>query len=85
MLYRTTQVEKDGTSNSYTYTDDLLAGITSASDTAYTFTYGVFDLITSVKAGDRTLISHTYTNDANRRLSKSEYGNGDYITYAYDS
>ncbi len=84
-LYRTTQVEKDGTSNSYTYTDDLLAGITSASDTAYTFTYGVFDQIASVKVGDRTLISHTYTNDANRRLSKSEYGNGDYITYAYDS
>ena len=84
-LYRTTSVAKSGTSNSYTYTDDLLAGITSASGTAYAFTYGVFDQISSVKAGTRTLISHTYTSDANRRLSRSDYGNGDYTTYTYDT
>jgi hypothetical protein len=58
----------------YTYNDDLLSVISSASGTDYSFTYGVFDLATAVKAGSRTLISHSYTNDQNRRLSRSTYG-----------
>ena len=38
-----------------------------------------------MKAGSRTLISHSYTNDQNRRLSRSVYGNGDAVSYSYDS
>ena len=83
-LYRTTQVSKADTTNTYTYTDDLLTGSTSAGNTTYTYSYGVFDLISSVKVGDHTLISHTYSNDQNRYLTKSTYGNDDYITYSYD-
>lgn len=82
--YRTTGVSKGSSSVGYTYNSDLLAAISSASDTNYSFTYGVFDLISSVKVGSRALISHTYSNDANRWLTRSDYGNGDYITYAYD-
>lgn len=83
--YRTTGVSKGSSSVGYTYNSDLLAAISSASDTNYSFTYGVFDLISSVKVGSRALISHTYSNDANRWLTRSDYGNGDYITYTYDS
>ena len=64
---------------------DLLRAIVSASETQYTFTYGIFDLLQSVKIGARTLISHQYSNDANRYLTQSTYGNGDTITYAYDA
>ena len=69
----------------YTYSKDLLSAISTASGTDYSFTYGVFDLTTAVKAGSRTLISHSYTNDQNRRLSRSVYGNGDAVSYSYDS
>ena len=69
----------------YTYSKDLLSAISTASGTDYSFTYGVFDLTSAVKAGSRTLISHSYTNDQNRRLSRSVYGNGDAVSYSYDS
>mgnify|MGYP000363325740 FL=1 len=69
----------------YTYSSDLLTALSTASGTGYSFTYGAFDLASSVKVGSRTLISHTYSNDANRWLTRSDYGNGDYITYSYDS
>lgn len=82
--YRTTGVSRGSASTEYTYNGDLLAALSSASGTNYSFTYGVFDLISSVKVGSRTLISHTYSNDANRWLTRSDYGNGDYITYSYD-
>ena len=57
----------------YTYSKDLLSAISSASGTEYNFVYGVFDLTSAVKVGNRTLISHSYTNDQNR-LSRSTYG-----------
>lgn len=82
--YRTTGVSKGNSSVGYSYSSDLLTAISSASGTNYSFAYGVFDLISSVKTGSRTLISHTYSNDANRWLTRSDYGNGDYITYSYD-
>lgn len=83
--YRTTGVCKGDASVGYTYNGDLLTAISTASGTNYSFAYGVFDLVSSVKAGNRTLISNTYSNDANHRLTRSDYGNGDYITYSYDS
>lgn len=75
-----------GASQTYTYDKyhNVLSAISSASGTEYTFTYGAFDLVNSVKIGSRALISHTYSNDANRWLTRSDYGNGDYITYSYD-
>ncbi len=75
-----------GASQTYTYDNyhNVLSAISSASGTEYTFTYGAFDLVNSVKIGSRALISHTYSNDANRWLTRSDYGNGDYITYSYD-
>ena len=82
--YRTTEVSKGNSSVGYTYSSDLLSAISSASGTDYSFAYGVFDLVSSVNIGSRTLISHTYSNDANRWLTRSDYGNGDYITYSYD-
>lgn len=82
--YRTTGVSRGSASTEYTYNGDLLVALSSASGTNYSFTYGVFDLISSVKVGSRALISHTYSNDANRWLTRSDYGNGDYITYSYD-
>lgn len=82
--YRTTGVTKGNSAVNYTYNRDLLSAISSASGTEYTFTYGAFDLVNSVKIGSRALISHTYSNDANRWLMRSDYGNGDYITYSYD-
>lgn len=83
--YRTTGVSKGSSSVGYTYSSDLLTALSTASGTGYSFTYGAFDLASSVKVGSRTLISHTYSNDANRWLTRSDYGNGDYITYSYDS
>ena len=92
--YRTTGVSKGNSSVGYTYSNDLLSAITSASGTNYTFTYDVFDLIESVSIGNRNLISHTYGDgdndgdqydDNNYRLLKSEYGNGDHIAYTYDN
>ena len=82
--YRTTSVAKGSSAVNYTYNSDLLAAISSASGTDYTFTYGAFDLVNSVKIGSRALISHTYSNDSSHWLTRSDYGNGDYITYSYD-
>ena len=84
-LYRTIKVQQSTAAVDYTYSKDLLSAISTASGTDYSFTYGVFDLTTAVKAGSRTLISHSYTNDQNRRLSRSVYGNGDAVSYSYDS
>ena len=82
--YRTTSVAKGSSAVNYTYNSDLLSAISSASGTDYTFTYGAFDLVNSVKIGSRALISHTYSDDSSHWLTRSDYGNGDYITYSYD-
>lgn len=75
-----------GASQTYTYDKyhNVLSAISSASGTEYTFTYGAFDLVNSVKIGSRALISHTYSDDSSHWLTRSDYGNGDYITYSYD-
>jgi len=83
-LYRTTSIAKGSTSNTYTYTGDMLTQSSSAGETNYTYTYTWFDLVSNVKVGNRTLISHTYSDDNNRYLTRSDYGNGDYVTYSYD-
>ena len=67
----------------YSYTDDLLTAIETAS-TTYSFGYGDFALRSSISIGSRTLISDSYTNDANRYLQQQTYGNGDHVSYSYD-
>ena len=89
-LWRNTSISKQNsnnqtTSNSYVYTDDLLSSLVNGSGTTYTFNNGVFGQTNTVKIGTRTLVTNTYSNDRNRYLTKSTYGNGNYISYTYDS
>ena len=70
-------------SAAYTYTNDLLTKITTGS-TTYDFTYGAFALRSSVKIGERTLASYSYTTDRNNYLNTLAYGNGDSVQYTYD-
>jgi len=67
----------------YSYTDDLLTAIETAG-TTYSFGYGDFALRSNIKIGSRTLVSYSYTNDANRYLQQQTYGNGDHVSYSYD-
>ena len=83
--FRTTGVSQGSAQVGYTYSGELLGAISSASGTEYSFDYGAFDLVNSVQVGQRTLISHTYSTDANRNLTQSTYGNGDSVSYTYDS
>ena len=83
--FRTTGVSQGSAQVGYTYSGELLGAISSASGTEYRFDYGAFDLVNSVQVGQRTLISHTYSADANRNLTQSTYGNGDSVSYTYDS
>ena len=83
--FRTTGVSQGSAQVGYTYSGELLDAISSASGTEYRFDYGAFDLVNSVQVGQRTLISHTYSADANRNLTQSTYGNGDSVSYTYDS
>ena len=83
---RTTGVSQKNAQVRYTYsTNALLTSITSASGTAYNFAYGAFDQLSSVRIGQRTLVSHTYSSDGNRTLTRSTYGNGDSVSYTYDA
>ena len=68
----------------YTYTDDLLTGIETGS-TTYSFGYGDFALRSNIRIGSRTLASYEYTDDRNFYLEKLTYGNGDFVSYQYDS
>ena len=71
-------------SATYTYTDDLLTKLQTAT-TAYHFAYGDFALRSSIQVGSTTLASYTYTADRNRYLQQLTYGNQDFVRYAYDS
>ena len=84
-LYRTTGTAQSDSQVNYEYADDLLDAITSPSGTEYGFTYGAFNLVQQVKVGSRALITHQYSQDANRYLTKSTYGNEDFISYTYDA
>ena len=69
---------------SYTYEDDRLKSIATPT-TTYSFTYGEFGTRTNVQVGTRTLATYSYTPDQNRYLEAMTYGNGDRISYEYDS
>ena len=82
---RATGVSKGASAVGYSYASDLLSAISTASGTDYSFAYGAFDLVQSIQAGSRTLIHHSYSTDGNHQLTRSDYGNGDSVSYGYDS
>lgn len=68
----------------YAYEDDYLTTIRTPT-TIYGFTYREFGLQESIKVGDQELATYDYTEDQNRYLALHTYGNGDYISYSYDT
>ena len=95
-MYRTTSVSAFAAENpsnttdeplltaSYTYEDDLLTEIETGS-TSYLFDYGVFGLRSSIRVGNKTLATYSYTADQNKYLQSLAYGNGDSVQYSYDT
>ena len=79
-----TEINCGNASNAYTY--DSLSGnvltITHNSFT-YSFNYDVFDNLIQSKVGNVAVSSNTYDNN-NGNLLRTDYANGDYITYTYD-
>lgn len=76
----------DGTqktiSNTYGYTGDRLTSITH-NGFNYSFTYDNFGNRLSTKVGSQTLMTDTYGAN-NGLLTKSTYGNGNYVENIYD-
>ena len=66
----------------YTYDNDLLTSIKTAS-TTYNFTYGNFALRGSVAVGNKILASYDY-QDGTNWLERLDYGNDDFVQYTYD-
>ena len=69
----------------YGYTTDGLLSTIQTPSTTYTFSYGVFDLRSSVMVGTKTLAQYHYDAEANYRLKKLDYGNTDNVQYEYDN
>ena len=87
-MYRTAQAELTtdtglNLSAEYTYDNDLLTSITTAS-TTYNFTYGDFALRDSIAVGNQILASYDYQEETNW-LERLDYGNEDYVQYTYDN
>ena len=80
-------VTSGGMTNSYTYSDDRLTDINVNGGTRYQFTYDSFGRTTYTKVGNglayRNLSQLVYNN--NGLLTRQNYGNGDYITFEYDT
>jgi len=77
----------------YTYSGGMVSSIArgsyiSSGGTKYTqtynMTYDAFDKLTKVDVGGASLAEYTYAGQ-NGNLTKTTYGNGDYVNYAYDS
>ncbi|MDO5411669.1 MAG: RHS repeat-associated core domain-containing protein [Lachnospiraceae bacterium] len=82
----------DGTAATYTYANGVLDSIVRSSllpdgatkvSQKYGFTYDIYDNVTSVKVGNKTLVSYTYMAH-NGPLKKITYGNGSTVEYGYD-
>ena len=97
-MYRLIETSIEPTQNvemsaTYTYHKDLLASITTGSNTTYTITYGDFNLCKTVQVGSRPLVTYHYSHEdpealeTDRRkhnLERLDYGNGDSVEYTYD-
>ena len=80
-------VSSGGTTNSYSYVNDLLTEINANQFVRYKFLYDEFSRRTGVQVGNgstyRTLSSYAY--NARNLLERQTYGNGSTIDYAYDN
>ncbi len=80
--------DKDGVKDTYEYAveylyaQNRLSSINTAT-TQYTLMYDAFGNMLSIKAGDNTLATYTYSGN-NGKLQRLEYGNGDFEAYEYD-
>ena len=74
-----------GGTSTVSYTYDNAGTLTKIDHNgfSYTFTYDAFGNTTSVKAGNRTLVTKEYLTN-NGELSKITYGNGATVNYTYD-
>jgi len=67
----------------YTYNGKQELERISTNTVDYTFEYDVFGNVTSIKADGVPLATYTY-GENNGNLNTLTYGNGSYVTYAYD-
>ena len=82
-LDRVTSVSSGGSTAGYGYEDYRLSTITH-NGFSYTFGYDGYGNNTSVAVGGRTLTTNTFNLQAGLPAG-STYGNGDTVTYSYDS
>ena len=68
----------------YTYNANGYLSEIATESTTYTLSYDVFGNSSSVMAGDNTLASYEY-NQKNGKLIKTTYGNGNEVSYVYDT
>lgn len=72
--------------NSYDYTNDRLTGITAGNTVDYSFDYDLWGYQTEVRVGTQSLAEYTYGTGENcGRVASLTFGNGQTITYRYDS
>ncbi len=80
-------VSTGGMTNSYNYTDDRLTDINVNGATQYRFAYDRFGRTTGTLVGNGSVYRYLsqLVYNSNGLLSKQTYGNGDYISFEYDS
>ncbi len=82
---RISKVSNGSSSISYSYDGkSQLSSINDNSGTKYSFTYDGFGNVLETSVGTRKLIANQY-NARNNGLSRSTYGNGDYVDYVYNA
>ena len=83
-LDRLTSVSQGNIFNSYKYNvQDNLEEITRSDGMKFSFNYDAFSRLSRVMMNAITLVEHEY--DASGLLLRTEYGNGQYKEYGYDS
>ena len=76
-------VTSDGKTVSYEYGTDYRLSKINHNSTQYSFVYDSMGRTVSTKVGNRTLSTNEYGNNTSQ-ITKSTYGNGDYINYDYN-
>lgn len=83
---RLQSVTNDMNSVYYQYNaEGAITRINLGSGTSYQFSYDSLGRMTQVAIGDVVLSSTTYENLYSSLVKRFTYGNGDYLTYAYDN
>ena len=72
--------------NTYEYTNDCLTGIAAGNAVDYSFDYDLWGYQTEVRVGTQSLAEYTYGTGENcGRVASITFGNGQSITFSYDS